>query len=126
MSGRLPGTLVLIAFASAAHAQDTLAKQASAILQKTCVTCHGIAKASGLDLRTRESLLAGGTRGPVVRPFNAERSLLLRLVSREDSPAMPPGRPLDAADIATLRRWVEAGALFEEPESTSAAAEKRK
>src|SRR5947209_503410 len=99
MSGRLSGSLVLIAFASAAHAQDTLAKQASAILQKNCLTCHGIAKASGLDLRTRESTLAGGTRGPAVVPFNLEKTLLLHLVSHEQTPAMPPGQSLPSADI---------------------------
>jgi mono/diheme cytochrome c family protein len=118
--------VLLLTSGAFAYAEDTLAKQAYGILQKNCITCHGIAKASGLDLRTRESLLAGGTRGPAVKPFDADKSLILRLVSHEETPAMPPGTSLTAADVATLRRWVATGALFEEAESNTAAAERRK
>jgi hypothetical protein len=97
-----------------ALAQDSLAKQAAGVLQKNCVGCHGIAKTSGLDLRTRETVLAGGSRGPAVTPFNSSRSLLLRLVTHQATPSMPPGQELSASDVDTLRRWIDGGALFEE------------
>src|SRR5437016_6137239 len=127
MSRRWSWPVVLLLTSGAlAYSEDSLAKQASGILQKNCAMCHGIAKASGLDLRTRESLLAGGSRGPALKPFDADKSLLLRLVSHEETPAMPPGKSLSAEEIATLRRWVATGAQFEESESTSATAENRK
>jgi mono/diheme cytochrome c family protein len=124
---RLSGLFVaLLTSAAVAHAEDSLAKRAYGILETHCVTCHGIAKASGLDLRTRASLLAGGTRGPAVIAFNVEKSLAIRLVAHEETPSMPPGKTLAPADIDTLRRWIAAGALFEESEAGSATAEKRK
>ncbi|MBI3279687.1 MAG: hypothetical protein HYZ57_07600, partial [Acidobacteria bacterium] len=51
------------AFPFALAAQD-LPRQAAAILEKNCLVCHGQAlKSSGLDLRTRESILKGGDGG---------------------------------------------------------------
>src|SRR4029450_11809120 len=42
---------------------DDLAKQAYAILKANCFECHGAPKRSGLDMRTPESLGAGGSEG---------------------------------------------------------------
>src|SRR5688572_33185395 len=110
----------------AAGAQDSLPKQANAILQKNCLSCHGIAKASGLDLRTREAILKGGTRGPALTTTDAAQSLIIRLISHEQAPAMPPGQKLADSDIDTLRRWIEGGAHFEESASAGAGDEKRR
>src|ERR1051326_7565250 len=102
--------MILLA-AGAARAQGSLASQAYGVLQKNCFACHGAAKASGLDLRSRDTALAGGTRGPAVRPFNSDRSLAIQLVTRQQTPSMPPGQTLAAGDVEILRRWIDAGAL---------------
>ena len=84
---------------------------AQAILEKNCLSCHGASRMSGLDLRERDAILKGGKRGPAVVPGKPEESLLYRAVLRREDLQMPPGKQgLAAADVATLRAWIEAGA----------------
>ncbi len=47
-----------------------------AILAENCLSCHGAAQMSGLDLRQQDTLLKGGSRGPALVPGRAEESLL--------------------------------------------------
>ena len=59
------------------------------VLQR-CFQCHGESlRLSDLDLRTREAMLKGGTRGPAVVPGNAEGSLLYKRVAGLEPPIMP-------------------------------------
>src|SRR5438270_464917 len=60
------------------------------ILEKKCLSCHGEAKLSELDLRSRNGLLKGGTRGPAVIPGEAEKSLLYEAILQRGTLAMPP------------------------------------
>ena len=84
---------------------------AATILQAKCLTCHGAARMSDLDLRTTEAMLKGGKRAPAVTPGNAAASLLYRAVRREGDLQMPPGKiPLTSAEIGVLRDWIDAGA----------------
>jgi mono/diheme cytochrome c family protein len=108
-------------------AQD-ISRQAYAILKKNCFACHGATRTSGLDLRTAESVRAGGEGGPVIVPFEASESRLYLFINHAEKPAMPPGKKLPDADIETLRRWIETGASFGGFENTAASAsnEKRK
>jgi cytochrome c553 len=82
-------------------------------LQKNCFACHGVAKTSGLDLRAAEPALAGGLHGPVIVPFKPDDSRLLKLVSHAAEPSMPPGKKLSEEDVASLRSWIAAGAVFD-------------
>ena len=93
------------------------------ILEQKCLSCHGGAlQLSRLDLRTRESALNGGVRGPALLPGNAEQSRLYRMVAGLDAPAMPmQGTPLSAAEIATLKKWVDEGAKWGVAETTPVA-----
>ncbi len=98
--------------AIAAAAEDDTAK-AQAILRSNCAQCHSKAVSmSGLDLDTRESALKGGTRGPAIVPGRAAGSKLIEAVERKGKLAMPPNQPLAAADVETLRRWIDAGAQW--------------
>ena len=101
--------LAVISLLSPLQAGD-LATEAAAILKQNCLACHGEAKMSNLDLRTRETILAGGERGPAVDPGKPDASRLYRFAAGLDKPAMPPGKPLTTGQIATLRQWIEAGA----------------
>jgi len=95
---------------------------AQAVLEANCLSCHGKAQMSGLDLRSRDSLLRGGNRGAAVALGNANSSLLIEAVERTGELKMPPGdQPLDAADIAALREWIDAGVLWEvgEPQDST-------
>ncbi|MBY0507160.1 MAG: PSD1 and planctomycete cytochrome C domain-containing protein [Bryobacteraceae bacterium] len=82
----------------------------AAVLQKNCLGCHGAAAMSGLDLRSREGMLKGGTRGPAVLPGQAKDSLLYALVSGAKKPAMPPAGLLKPEEVAAIERWINAGA----------------
>ncbi len=99
---------------SASSRQQTdqsVEQQAVALLQSRCADCHGQAKMSGLDLRTREALLAGGSRGAAIKPQDADNSLLIRFVSGQEKPQMPiNGQPLSSEQIELLRRWINQGA----------------
>src|SRR5258706_4394293 len=65
-------------------------KHVRPLLEKSCLPCHGgLFKKSGLDLSTRDSLLRGGDSGPVVVEGSAAQSLLLKLISHPQEPAMP-------------------------------------
>src|SRR5262245_1004184 len=94
-----------------------LARQAVAILQARCVICHGEDRKSGLDLRTREGLLKGGSRGPGVRPGDADESLLYRLVAGEEQPRMPLGEELSGYQIDLLKQWIDKGEIWEDAEA---------
>jgi hypothetical protein len=88
------------------------------ILQKHCVACHVAgrqgAEASGLLMDSHASLMQGSRFGPVINPGSAMTSSLFVLISGEDrlTVTMPHGKePLAAADVETIRAWIQNGAL---------------
>jgi hypothetical protein len=97
--------------------QQRIARQAVAILQTRCVLCHGKDKESGLDLRTREGLLKGGSRGAAIKPGDADESLLYRFVAGEEKPRMPMGEELSEYQIGLLKQWIDKGAIWEDGEA---------
>ena len=97
------------------------AREVRPLLEKNCLGCHGVgAKLAGLDLRSRESALKGGTRGPAFVAGHSEKSLLLLLVNGSRAPLMPPTGKLPAAQIAILKRWIDGGANWGGDAVTSA------
>jgi mono/diheme cytochrome c family protein len=100
---------------SSAAAAEELEQQAYQILEKNCFVCHGAAmQMSKLDLRTRETILRGGERGPALEPLNPRRSRLYTFAAHLENPTMPPGQKLADGDIDLLRRWIMAGAIVPE------------
>lgn len=106
------GTIVEIA--NAQSPSIDFAHEIVPILTKHCATCHtGVKSEGGLSLNSRAVLLDSG----VVDLENASTSRLLEVVSSKDiNEQMPPAdRPrLSTEEIATLRRWVDAGLPWEE------------
>ena len=99
-------------------ARADLPSEAIEVLERNCVSCHGEAGMSGLDLRTLSGVLGGGKRGPGIVPGNAEASLLYRAVRHEGDLAMPlQGDMLAPKEIDVIRSWIEAGAKW--PEAVS-------
>jgi hypothetical protein len=83
------------------------------ILSKYCAGCHGADEPeSGLSLDSFAALQKGGERGAAIVPDRADASLLIRALSGEIEPKMPPeGEPQPTAEeIETLRAWIDAGA----------------
>ena len=91
-------------------AQEDPTLGASRIIQKNCLGCHGPAAMSGLDLRSRESQIKGGNRGAALKPGDAAASILYGFVSGTQKPMMPPGGALKPDEVATIKRWIDAGA----------------
>ncbi len=100
----IPAVLLLLV------AQDDVSVAAGRILQKNCLGCHGQAAMSGLDLRTRESQLKGGTRGAALTPGDSSSSVLYGFVSGARKPIMPPSGALKPEEVAAIKHWIDAGA----------------
>ncbi|MBM3725302.1 MAG: DUF1549 domain-containing protein [Acidobacteria bacterium] len=101
--------------ALAAAAVD-FARDIEPLLAARCVSCHGArTQMKGLRLDNRNDAVR------VLSPGKSDASLLLRLVAGlEDKRVMPPvGARLTAAEIAKLREWIDAGAVW--PVSAAAA-----
>jgi WD40 repeat protein len=104
--------VLLVSGVLAADAPD-FAKDVAPILTKYCAGCHNDADREGkLSLQSYESLLKGGEKGGVVTPGQVEVSRLVRVITGEAKPAMPPEgeeKP-KAAEIEVLKNWIAAGA----------------
>ena len=102
--------------ATAAGQTPSFERDVLPILTANCLSCHGgtsIYTQAGLDLRTAASVLRGSHNGPVVVKGSPEESVLYQKVSTR---AMPPAAfklTLTDAQIQTIRKWIEAGALSE-------------
>ncbi len=89
------------------------AAQVAPILERNCFACHGpLRQRGGLRLDSRPAMLVGGESGPAIVPGSASESLLFQAVLRDGGLEMPPPRPLEDAEIATLSAWLDAGALW--------------
>jgi mono/diheme cytochrome c family protein len=84
------------------------------ILAKHCLSCHGPDKQRGdLRLDRRADALKGGESGkPFVAGKAAESLLIHRVVATDDTKMPPKGERLTAAEVATLRAWIEQGAKW--------------
>jgi Protein of unknown function (DUF1553)/Protein of unknown function (DUF1549)/Planctomycete cytochrome C/F5/8 type C domain len=81
------------------------------LLRQRCASCHNpTKKRGGLDLTTRERLLAGGDTGPAVKPGLSADSLLLQMVAGAEAKMPKKGPKLTADEVAALRQWIDDGA----------------
>ncbi len=92
------------------------------ILANHCFTCHGhdsATREAGLRLDRREAATAELDSGlAAIVPGDVGGSELIRRITAEDGDErMPPvdgPKPLTAAQIATLTKWIEQGAEYEQ------------
>ncbi len=114
-SGVFPGARV--------HAESTpnFDSQIAPILQKNCLACHSsAAKMGGFILENYAALMKGGAHGAAIVPGKADQSRLILMLEGTVQPRMPFGAdPLPAADIATMKAWVEGGAPGPAPGETT-------
>jgi hypothetical protein len=118
---RLPLGLAVLTLAAPVTAADppSFERDVRPVLKAYCLDCHGGGEkpAGKLDLRLKRFALAGGKSGPAVVPGDAAKS---PLVERMKAGEMPPvGKPVPAAQIAVVEKWIAAGAptLRDEPTS---------
>jgi len=98
----------------------TYATDIKAILDKSCIRCHGADKPKAkLNLTTLETALKGGKDGAVIKPGNsAESPLVLSIahLTKDHDGWMPPEHnkanipALTADQIGLIRAWIDQGA----------------
>ncbi len=87
------------------------------ILEKNCLACHSSAsKMGGLVMESYGALMKGGAHGAVIVAGKADDSRMIKMLEGQVQPRMPfNSDPLPAADIATLKAWIDSGALGPAP-----------
>jgi cytochrome c553 len=88
------------------------------LLVTNCGKCHfDMNHKGGLSLATKASTMKGGRSGAAIVPGDPANSLLVKLIRHEgpadDPKPMPSKAPkMSDEDIATIERWVKAGAVM--------------
>jgi len=85
------------------------------IFQANCFRCHaGMNRRGGLSMSTRAGLMKGGKDGAVILSGDPAKSLLVNGIRHEGAakPMPSKGNKLSDADIATIERWIRAGAIM--------------
>jgi len=98
--------------------QVSFAQNVQPILQKHCSECHmnggeGV-QASGFSMDSYAALMKGARNGPMIIPGDSQGSNMLVLMEGRADPSisMPHGamKPVNKADIDTIRVWIDQGA----------------
>ena len=107
---------MLGAIASAAAATIDFKREVQPIFEQRCYECHGEKKQkSGLRLDRKATVFKGGDSGKpaIVSGKSSDSPLLQRITSKDADEMMPPkGEPLSAAQVATIRAWIDQGAAW--------------
>jgi hypothetical protein len=121
----IPSHREAVARGAAAAAPVDFAKSIQPILKEACYDCHGPAKQKGkLRLDSRELALSGGGSGPAIIPGNSTDSYLVkRILGEGDEDRMPIKHdPLEPQQIATIRAWIDQGAVWPDVANVAGAA----
>ncbi|MBM4068709.1 MAG: DUF1553 domain-containing protein [Planctomycetes bacterium] len=108
--------LAVLAMSSARLGADDVdyLKQVKPLLTSRCGSCHGpLAQKAKLRLDTAAFIKGGGRSGPAIIAGKSDESLMIHAILGRDRPRMPPrdeGKALAPAEIAVLKRWIDAGA----------------
>ncbi len=79
------------------------------VLDRYCFKCHaGVRQKSGLDLRSLDTILRGGERGPAIIPGKPEESRLMTFLAPDADPHMPPEgkKQVTPEEMGLLRQWI--------------------
>ena len=103
------------------NSTESFDRDVKPIFAKHCLSCHGADKQKhGLRLDRKTDALKGGDSGAAIVPGKSAESLLFQLVSGQDKDRpMPPKGGLSAAEIATLKAWIDQGAKWPDDGSTA-------
>ncbi|MFN9367942.1 MAG: DUF1549 domain-containing protein, partial [Planctomycetia bacterium] len=120
-SARIAACLCLPLVATASPPGPDFQREIQPLLAEHCGHCHGVddrSRQGDLRLDTRQAALAGGSSGmAAIAPGTPAASELVRRIRATDpDEIMPPPhekKPLTAAKIELLERWIAAGATYE-------------
>lgn len=83
------------------------------LLRDYCAGCHNATDREGdLSVETFADLMRGGESGASIVPGKSAESFLVRTVTKEEKPSMPPKKEPQPTEkeITILKAWVDAGA----------------
>ncbi|MGV3724779.1 MAG: c-type cytochrome domain-containing protein, partial [Actinomycetota bacterium] len=104
----------VVSSARSAPARVLFSREVLPILNRECLSCHrGSAAPGGYSLESAKQLLGGGRHGTAVVPGKSGQSSLVRYLTGELKPQMPPGKPLPLDSVALIRRWIDEGARID-------------
>jgi hypothetical protein len=100
---------------SGAEVAPDFQRDVQPIFVEHCYQCHGPDKQeAGLRLDQRDRALAGADSGAWFVTGKSAESEIVRRLMADESERMPPAnaqtKPLTATQIATIKRWIDAGA----------------
>lgn len=104
---------------AAAKSGVTYAGEIKAILDKSCIKCHGAEKQKGkLRLDSRAAALKGGENGKIIAVGKSADSVIVHNVAwlGEEDYWMPPKDnkaklpPLTKVEVGLIRAWIDQGA----------------
>jgi cytochrome c553 len=91
----------------------TFAAHVHPILRAKCWKCHGEkTRKAQLALHTAEAIRKGSESGPVIVPGKAAESPLFEMIHKRKMPPPREKNALTAAEVETIRRWIDGGASF--------------
>jgi hypothetical protein len=119
-------TLLLATFPAAAAPDkpapqevEFFEKNVRPVLAENCFKCHGPKRQEGhLRLDSRDAMLKGNDKGPLVVPGAPEKSRLIIAVGYGGAIVMPPSKKLPAETIEAFTAWVKMGAPWPPGEET--------
>ena len=103
--------------AAATGSPTDFTRDVAPIFARHCLECHGNQEPEGgLRLTSRANALLRGDSGErSLVPGDSRGSELIRRITAGEDERMPPeGDGLSVSEIATLRRWIDAGAVWPE------------
>lgn len=110
-------TLIFVLSGSfSAFAQVDYSDRIQPIFDTHCTGCHGASQRSGVNLTNYDAVMNSVGENYdtlIVIPEKPDDSPLVDVIENEEpaeSDPMPPGDPLDSAEIADIRAWIEEGA----------------
>ena len=116
---RVSGCLIAVLFFAlrVSAADVSYNRDVRPILNDKCLHCHGpdsATREADLRLDVEEIATADHDGYRVIWPERPEESELIRRVSSHDEDErMPPGEPLEPAEIEVLRQWIAEGAEYQ-------------
>lgn len=99
---------------AAAPSPVSYSRQILPLFKTQCIVCHsGSTPASGYAMDTRDRLVAGGRHGAAIVIGKGAESSLVKYMTGENKPKMPPNGAMDLDKIAIIRRWIDEGAKID-------------
>jgi hypothetical protein len=108
-------SLLIVTFAAnlCSAAEPDYAKDIQPLLTKYCGGCHNPDDREGkLDLSSYAAAMKGGAKGAAITAGSGEQSRLIRVLSGQAKPSMPPEdepKP-KPEEVAILKAWIDNGA----------------